>query len=98
MTPLKEIEAWCYKQIELINRLYNMKDFPDEVERCGMLEPLDIAQKKRVHIFTGIEKISAALKLPIHIKTSPYLDSDMYKKTVTHLGVEFFQLFHGAKG
>lgn len=88
MTPLKEIEAWCYKQIELINRLYDMKDFPGEVEFCGRDE-LGIKFLKRVHIYEGIDRISSALKLPVHIDIR---DSDTYKKTVTHLGVEFYQI------
>lgn len=89
MTPLKEIESWCYKQIELKNRLYDMKDFPGEVELCGLIGTEDIVRAKRVHVYIGIERIAAALKLPIKIKP---LDCDTYMKTVTHLGVTFFQL------
>lgn len=83
-TDLKKIEEWCYKQIELINRLCRMEDFPDEVEFCVGRERLI-----EVHIHKGIEKISSALKLPVHIEQ---FADDMYEKSVTHLGVKFFQI------
>ena len=87
MTSLKEIESWCYKQIELKNRLYDMQS-PAGVHLCCLSEPGDIAMAKRVHVFRGIELIAAALKLPIKIE---HLD-DYYEKSVTHLGVKFFQM------
>lgn len=88
MISLKELEAWCYLQIDLMNRLYDLEDFPNEVEFCGRSDKFCLQQLKSVHIFTGIEKISVALKLPINIE----LADDYYKKTVTHLGVKFFQI------
>lgn len=92
MTSLKEIEAWCYKQIELMNRLYDMKDFPGEVEFC-FRDELGIKYLKRVHIFEGIDRISQAIKIPVHITVR---NNHSYEKSVTHLGVKFYQIGHFA--
>ena len=88
MVSLKEIESWCYKQIELINRLYDMKE-PDGISRCGLLTEQDVARAKSIHIYEGIDYIGAALKLPVKIRL---FDDEMSMKTVTHLGVQFYQL------
>lgn len=94
MTPLKEIESWYYQQIELRNRLYETVGFPNEVELCGARGKDDIARKKSVHIYIGIEQIAAALKLPLKIDC--YCPG-FYVRTVSHLGVTFFQLGNYSK-
>lgn len=90
MVSLKEIEAWCYMRIDLINRLYGMEE-PEGVDLCGLSSPKLIADAKRVHVYEGIDMIAAALKLPVKIGL---IDDEYYQKTVTHLGVQFFQLEH----
>ena len=87
MVSLKEIEAWCLLQIDLLNRLYDLEDFPGVVEYCGH-DKDGINHLKRVHIYEGIEMIAAALKLPIKIE----LADGHYLKTVTHQGVKFFKV------
>lgn len=84
-TDLKEIASWCYKQIELLNRLKQIKDFPDEIEFCARDYQFD-----EVHIYTGIEKIASALKLPLQVR----LGNDFYRKEVMHMGITFFQMGH----
>lgn len=90
MVSLKELEAWCYYQIDLMNRLYDVEDFPGEVEFCRPVP----AEEKRIHIRRGIEHIGAALKVPVKINT--YTDN-FFEKSVTHQGVQFFQLNHYSK-
>ena len=88
-TDLKQIETWCYEQIELLNRLKSLKDFPDDVERCGSTHAY-----KEVHIFCGIEKIASALKLPLKINVRPGIELIYdYEKSAEHLGVKFYQIF-----
>lgn len=81
---LRKIKDWCYIQIGLMNRLRAISDFPGEVVFCGRSSGLS-----QVHIHSGIEIISSALKLPVKIEVG---SDGWYEKSVTHLGIKFFQI------
>lgn len=84
-TDLKKLKAWCCKQAKLINELKAVTDYSDEVR----LNAYTRDHLQEIHIDTGIERIASALKRPVHInRFSRY----MYIKTVTHHGVEFFEI------
>lgn len=85
-TDLKKIAEWCYRQAELINSLCEIRDFPDEVKfTYGREEDL-----RRVHIYTGIEKISSALNLPITIIPCTIINA--YERQVVCNGIIFYEL------
>lgn len=83
-TELKELERWCCKQIELRRELASMPGYPGVVE-CTSRFPESVM---KIQMYVGIEKTASALKLPVHIE----LNKGSYEKSVTHLGVKFFQI------
>ncbi len=81
---VKKLREWCVGMEALINLIStHKKRVPESVELIKEY-PADRA----VHIFSGIEKISTALKRPIHFVA----DQNFLEKRVTYNGVTFYQI------
>lgn len=81
---LKNLKDWCIGMETLINLIStHKKRVPESVELITE-QPAD----KAVHVYSGIEKIAAALKEPMHFNFNP----TFYEKTISYNGVTFFQI------
>lgn len=81
---LKKLKEWCIGMETLVNLIsIHKKRVPESVELIKEY-PAD----KAVHIYLGIEKISAVLKQPIHFA----VEQNFLEKRVTYNGVTFYQI------
>ena len=88
---LKLLRDWCVGTAAIINILADTKQKVPESVDLITERPAD----KKVHVFSGIEKIAAALKEPMHFE----FGSTIFEKTVSYNGVTFFQVgFYSKKG
>lgn len=86
---LKKVKEWCIGMETLVNLIStHKKRVPESVELIKEY-PVD----KAVHIYSGIEKISAALKQPIHFA----VEQNFLEKRVTYNGVTFYQIIFYAQ-
>lgn len=89
---LKNIKVWCDKVIESLNCV-RQANVP---EPLSLLHSADETFERTVKLFTGIELVSEALKIPVHIETDPGYKVH-FQKVVEHHGIRFVQLSHYAK-
>ena len=88
---LKRIEAWCN---EITESMYNARrEIP---KGLSLLRDADYTFGITIAIDSGIELVSEALKIPVHIETHPAL-KEYFQKVVEHHGVRFMQLFPFAR-
>lgn len=86
---LKKLKDWCLGMETLINLIStHKKTVPESVELIKEY-PAD----KAVHIYSGIEKIAAVLKQPIHF----VVEQNFLEKRVTYNGVTFYQIIFYAQ-
>ena len=79
---LNRLRHWCVGASILVNVLSITKKMAPESVEIIHEQPAD----KSVHVYEGIEKIAAALKLPIHFVAK----NTFLEKRVTYDGVIFF--------
>ena len=85
-TELKRIEEWCNGITE---SMYNAKkEIPKDLL---LLHGADYTFNITIALDSGIELVSEALKIPVHIETPPALEK-YFEKVVEHHGVRFTQL------
>lgn len=89
---LKRIKAWCDKTIESLNCV-RQTNVP---EGLSLLYSIEETFERTVKIFSGIELVSEALKIPVHIETDPGYKM-YFQKVVEHHGIRFMQLSPYAK-
>ena len=89
---LKRIKAWCDKTIESLNCVMQA-NVPDGV---SLLHSIDETFERTIMVYAGIELISEALKIPVHIETDPGYKVH-FQKVVEHHGIRFVQLSPYAK-
>ena len=86
---MKKLKDWCLGMETLINLIStHKKTVPESVELIKEY-PAD----KAVHIYSGIEKIAAVLKQPIHF----VVEQNFLEKRVTYNGVTFYQIIFYAQ-
>lgn len=85
----KRLEVWCMDAIKKSNEYCTIKDFSDSI-KCAM----DLKKKmvKKLLVSGGIEEISAALKVPVHIDIDKDLSYYPIIKSVTYKGVKFYEM------
>ena len=84
---LKRIKAWCDKTIESLNYV-RQANVP---EGLSLLHSIDKTFDRTIMVFAGIDLISEALKIPVHIETDPGYKVH-FQKVVKHHGIRFVQL------
>lgn len=86
-TELKRIEDWCEMVIFYL-RGASKQEAPKKIELPGTNNN---KLPTEVLLYSGIECVSEALKIPIHIEVDSVF-TYYYLKVVTHKGVRFIQM------
>jgi|GEM_PF-4602656 len=84
---LKRIEEWCETVIFYL-RGASKRETPKKIILSGTNDNKFPAE---VLLHSGIEYVSEALKIPVHIEIDPVFTIH-YLKVVTHKGIRFIQM------